>query len=406
MQEKKMLFDLEEAITSGAKIKVIGVGGGGGNAVNRMINEKVQKVDFIVINTDAQDLKRSPAPVKIQIGVKLTRGLGAGAVPEIGRKAAEEDYPKVVEALEGADMVFITAGMGGGTGTGASPIVAQAARDAGALVVAFVTKPFLFEGRKRMNFAEIGITELNTEVDSIVTIPNQRLLTMGNENIPLEEAFNVADQVLCQSVRGISDLITNQGKINLDFADVKTIMSAKGTALMGTGIAKGENRAINAVRMAISNPLMEDTSIEGATGVLLNITGGKDITLKEINDAASTIHGVVHEDATIIFGMVENLDMSNELRVMVIATGTDHVLTQQKSNKVVDYQHLPKRPDHLIVRPQVKNERVKNQPPEPVRRPRTFDSGKNAKELGIIDDNDEGSDPNYDVPTFLRRQVD
>ncbi|MGA1796555.1 MAG: cell division protein FtsZ [bacterium] len=406
MPEKKMLFDLEEAIASGAKIKVIGIGGGGGNAVNRMINEKVQKVDFIVINTDAQDLKRSPAPVKIQIGAKLTRGLGAGAVPETGRKAAEEDYPRIVETLEGADMVFITAGMGGGTGTGASPIVAQAAREAGALVVAFVTKPFLFEGRKRMTHAEMGISELNCEVDSIVTIPNQRLLTMGNESIQLDEAFNTADQVLCQSVRGISDLITNQGKINLDFADVKTIMSAKGTALMGTGTAKGDNRAINAVRMAISNPLMEDTSIEGATGVLLNITGGKDITLKEINDAASTIHGAVHEDATIIFGMVEDLDMSEELRVMVIATGTDHVLTQQKSTKVVDYQHLPKRPDHLNLRTQGRNERVRPQTSEPARTPRIFQREMNAKDLGIIKDDDDKPDPNYDVPTFLRRQVD
>jgi len=405
MPEKKMFFDLEEVVASGAKIKVIGVGGGGGNAVNRMICEKVQKVHFVVINTDLQDLERSPASAKIQIGAKLTKGLGAGAKPEIGQQAALEDYSKISEVVEGADMVFITAGMGGGTGTGASPIVAQAARDAGALVVAFVTKPFMFEGRRRMDHADMGIVELNSAVDSIVTIPNQRLLTMVNEQISIDEAFNMADQVLCQSVRGISDLITNQGKINLDFADVKTIMSGKGTALMGTGIAKGENRSISAVRAAISNPLMEDTSIEGATGVLLNITGGKDVGLKEIDEAATAIHEAVHEDATIIFGMVEEPDMKDELRVMVIATGTDHELTHQRSKKVVNYPSGSRGPDHIGLRNPLKSEKVKPSYAEPIKRARFTDQKVNTNEFGVID-GEEHIEENYDVPTFLRRQVD
>ena len=406
MPQKKMLFDLEEAIESGANIKVIGVGGGGGNAVNRMISEKVQKVNFVVINTDAQDLKRSPAPVKIQIGTKLTKGLGAGAVPEIGRQAALEDISRISEVIEGADMIFITAGMGGGTGTGASPIVAQAAKEAGALVVAFVTKPFMFEGKRRMDHAESGIIELCSEVDSIVTIPNQRLMTMVNEQLRFDEAFKMADQVLCQSVRGISDLITNQGKINLDFADVKTIMSRKGTALMGTGVAKGENRSINAVRMAISNPLMEDTSLEGATGVLLNITGGNDVTLKEIDEAATAIHEAVHEDAIIIFGMVEDPEVKDELRVMVIATGTDHELIQQRPKKVVDYPRSvgPRRQESTSIRNPLMTERTKYPYSAQDKRPKVFEPGINSKDFGVIIGEDE--DENYDVPTFLRRQVD
>ena len=406
MAERKMLFDLEERVTTGARIKVIGIGGGGGNAVNRMICDKVQRVDFIVINTDAQDLERSPASAKVQIGGKLTKGLGAGAMPEVGKQAALEDLSKITETVDGADMVFITAGMGGGTGTGASPIVAQAARDAGALVVAFVTKPFMFEGRRRMEFAELGIMELISAVDSIVTIPNQRLLTMVNEQIPFDEAFNLVDQVLCQSVRGISDLITQQGKINLDFADVKTIMSGKGTALMGTGSAKGENRAINAVRAAISNPLMEETSIDGATGVLLNITGGKDVTLKEIEEAATTIHETVHDDATIIFGMVEEKDMKEELRGMVIATGAEEDVIQQRQRKVVDYPSSHRRHDHAGVRTHGRPERVKNNYSETPKRGRLLDHGMSAKDFGVIKEDHEDDDKDYDVPTFLRRQVD
>lgn len=404
MPGKKMLFDLEELNTNGAKIKVIGIGGGGGNAVNRMINEKMQKVNFLVVNTDAQDLERSPAPMKVQIGSKLTKGLGAGAVPEVGRQAALEDLQQIAKAVEGADMVFITAGMGGGTGTGASPIVAQAAREAGALVVAFVTTPFMFEGRRRMTHAEKGILELKEAVDSIVTIPNQRLLTMINEKITVDEAFNMADQILCQSVRGISDLITNQGKINLDFADVRTIMSGKGTALMGTGIAKGENRAINAVRMAISNPLMEDTSIEGATGILLNITGGREISLKEIDEAASTIHESVHEDANIIFGMVEDLEMKDELRVMVIATGTDKDIAQKASRKVIEYQGAMRK-DPIHLRNPLRNERLKNPYAEENKKGKFITQGINGKEFGVISEEDS-SEENLDVPTFLRRQVD
>ncbi|MBN2374318.1 cell division protein FtsZ [bacterium] len=403
MSGKKTLleFDLEEASAFGAKIKVIGVGGGGSNAVNRMISEKMQKVNFVVVNTDVQDLKRSPAPVKVQIGVKLTKGLGAGAIPEIGHQAALEDLPQIAEAVEGADMVFITAGMGGGTGTGASPIVAQAAKEAGALVVAFVTKPFMFEGKRRMDYAEKGIRELREAVDSIVTIPNQRLLTMGNEKMSFEEAFNMADQILCQSVRGISDLITNQGRINLDFADVRTIMSEKGTALMGTGFAKGENKAVNAVRMAISNPLMGETSIDGATGVLLNVTGGKDIWLKEINDAATTIHESVHEDATIIFGMVEDPNMKDELQVMVIATGTDKDLIQKPIRKVIPYQDGMKR-DNIsqrgsLLKPKAQfNNDIKK---------KWIGPDVNATELGLVSFDDR-YDEDYDVPAFLRKKAD
>ncbi len=404
MPGKKIMFDFEETETMGAKITVIGIGGGGGNAVNRMINDKMQKVNFIVINTDVQDLKRSPSSTKVQIGSKLTKGLGAGAVPEIGRQAAIEDLQQINEAVQGADMVFITAGMGGGTGTGASPIVAQAAKEAGALVVAFVTRPFFFEGRMRMNHADRGIIELKEAVDSIVIIPNQRLLSMISEKVTIDEAFNMADQILCQSVRGISDLITNQGKINLDFADVRTIMSGKGTALMGTGSAKGENRAVNAVRMAISNPLMEDTSIDGATGVLLNITGGKDISLKEVDNAASTIHESVHEDATIIFGMVEDSELKDEMKVMVIATGTDKEYIQQASRKVIEYPDSAKK-DHIHLKNSLRNDRLKGHYADDVKKSKVMGLGINGKEFGVISGEDN-YDENLDVPTFLRRQVD
>lgn len=404
MPRKDIIFDMEEATALGAKISVIGIGGGGGNAVNRMITEKMQKVNFVVVNTDAQDLKRSPAPVKVQIGNKLTKGLGAGAVPEIGRQAALEDMQHITEVVQGADMVFITAGMGGGTGTGASPIVAQAAKEAGALVVAFVTKPFMFEGRRRMTHADGGILELKEAVDSIVIIPNQRLLSMISEKVSIDEAFNMADQVLCQSVRGISDLITNQGKINLDFADVRTIMSGKGTALMGTGSAKGENKAVNAVRMAISNPLMEDTSIDGATGVLLNITGGKDISLKEVDNAASTIHDAVDEDATIIFGMVEDTDLKDEMRVMVIATGTDKEYMQQANKKVIDYQEGLKK-EHVLYKNSLRNDKPKTTYIDDTKKQKFIVQGYNTKEFGVISGEDNFEE-NLDVPTFLRRQVD
>ncbi|MBX7222014.1 MAG: cell division protein FtsZ [Blastocatellia bacterium] len=310
--------------TNGANIKVVGVGGGGSNAVNRMIEFGIEGIKFLVVNTDLQALRLSQAPVKIQVGSKLTKGLGAGANPEIGRQAALEDTEKIIEALEGADMVFITSGMGGGTGTGAAPIVAGLASELGALTVAVVTKPFSFEGRKRMLQAERGLAELKECVDTVITIPNERLLHTVDRNTSLAEAFKTADDVLRQAVQGISDLITVPGLINLDFADVKTIMSGMGIALMGTGQARGETRALEATQRAIASPLLEEASIEGARGVLVNITGGKDLTLFEVNEASSIIREAAHEDANIIFGAVLDERMQDEMKITVIATGFEH----------------------------------------------------------------------------------
>lgn len=310
--------------SSGANIKVVGVGGGGSNAVNRMIEFGIEGVKFMVINTDLQALRLSHAPIKIQVGHKLTKGLGAGADPEKGRQAALEDTEKIIEALEGADMVFITSGMGGGTGTGAAPIVAGLASELGALTVAVVTKPFQFEGSKRMKQAERGLMELKECVDTVITIPNERLLHTVDRNTTLTDAFKMADDVLRQAVQGISDLITVPGLINLDFADVKTIMSGMGIALMGTGQARGETRALEATRNAIASPLLEEASIEGARGVLVNVTGGKDLTLFEVNEALSIIREAAHEDANIIFGAVDDERMEDEMKITVIATGFDH----------------------------------------------------------------------------------
>ncbi|MDN5293521.1 MAG: cell division protein FtsZ [Eubacteriales bacterium] len=317
------MLDFEIEIEQYANIKVVGVGGGGSNAVNRMIMAGLKGVEFIAINTDAQALSRSQAPQKIQIGAKLTKGLGAGANPEIGKKAAEESREELVKALKGADMVFVTAGMGGGTGTGAAPIVAEVAKEVGALTVGVVTKPFTFEGKKRMTQAEQGIANLKSKVDTLITIPNDRLLQVIDKHTSIVEAFRIADDVLRQGVQGISDLIAVPGLINLDFADVKTIMQETGTALMGIGVASGENRAAEAARMAISSPLLE-TSIEGARGVLLNITGGSNLSLFEVNEAAEIIASAADPEANIIFGAVIDEEMEDEVRVTVIATGFDH----------------------------------------------------------------------------------
>ncbi len=318
-----------------ADIKVIGVGGGGGNAVNRMIQAELKGVHFIAVNTDAQSLNLSMSEHKIQIGSKLTKGLGAGADPEIGKKAAEESRDELTQALGGADMVFVTAGLGGGTGTGGAPIVAEVAREVGALTVGVVTRPFTFEGRKRANQAEHGIQELRDKVDTLITIPNDRLLQVVDKSTSINEAFRIADDVLRQGVQGISDLIAVPGLINLVFADVKTIMSETGTALMGIGSAQGENRATEAAKIAISSPLLE-TSVEGARGVLLNITGGSDLGLFEVNEAAEIISQAVDPDANIIFGAVIDEDLEDEVRVTVIATGFDAVATAEKESTVVD----------------------------------------------------------------------
>ena len=305
----------------GASIKVIGIGGGGCNAVNRMIEAGIEGVEFIAANTDLQALRQSSAPVKLQLGAKLTKGLGAGANPEVGRQAALEDTEKIIELLEGADMVFVTAGLGGGTGGGSAPIVASLSSELGAVTVAVVTKPFHFEGKRRMLQAEQAVGELRDSADTVITIPNERLLTAVPPDTSLIDAFKFADDVLRQAVQGISDLITVPGVINLDFADVKTIVTGMGMALMGTGVAEGDSRAETAARKAINSPLLEDTSIEGARGVLINITGSRDMTLQEVSEASRIIQEAAHVDANIIFGSVFDDDMENKLKITVIATG-------------------------------------------------------------------------------------
>lgn len=324
------MLDFDTSIDQLAVIKVIGVGGGGNNAVNRMIEHGVQGVDFIAVNTDAQALNLSKADYKLQIGGKLTRGLGAGANPEVGKKAAEESREQIEEVLRGADMVFVTAGMGGGTGTGAAPVIAQIARDLGALTVGVVTRPFTFEGRKRQMQAIGGISGMKEAVDTLIVIPNDKLLQIVDKSTPMLEAFREADNVLRQGVQGISDLIATPGLINLDFADVKTIMSDKGSALMGIGIATGENRATEAAKKAISSPLLE-TSIDGAKGVIMNITGGTNLSLFEVQEAADIVASASDEEVNMIFGSVINENLNDEIIVTVIATGfSDDLLTQRQ----------------------------------------------------------------------------
>jgi cell division protein FtsZ len=326
-----IVFDESEQPISGASIKVVGIGGGGGNAINRMIEAGIQGVQFLVANTDLQSLKASQASVKLQIGEKLTRGLGVGGDPEKGRQSALEDTEKIIEALEGADMVFITAGLGGGTGTGAGPIIASLATELGALTVAVVTKPFRFEGRRRQRQAEQGLNELRECVDTVITIPNERLLNAVPKGTRFQESFRLVDDVLLQAVQGISDIITVPGLINVDFADVKAIMEGMGIALMGTGSATGENRAIEATQRAISSPLLEEASIEGAKGLLVNVSGGADLTLFEVNEAMSIIHDSADPDANIIFGAVLDERLTNEMKITVIATGFDKAVAAVES---------------------------------------------------------------------------
>ena len=327
--ENDIRIQYNEEPRTNAKIKVIGVGGGGGNAVNRMICAGVEGVEFVVANTDLQALQMSRAPVKIQLGTKLTNGLGAGANPEVGRRGALEDADKIIEALEGADMVFVTAGLGGGTGTGAAPIIAALASEMGALTVAVVTKPFAFEGRRRLGQAERGLAELVDSVDTMIVIPNEKLLAVAH-NAGFFESFRIADDILRQAVQGISDIITIPGIINRDFADVKTIMAGMGYAVMGTAVAHGERRAQEAAQAAISSPLLEAGSIEGARGVLMNITGSASLKLAEVNEASTIIQCAAHEDATIIFGAVQNEKMKEELKITVIATGFKNDHPQRK----------------------------------------------------------------------------
>lgn len=316
------MFDLDssEALKP-VRMKVVGVGGGGGNAVNRMIDENLQGVDFISINTDIQALANSKAPTRVQIGKRLTRGLGAGARPDVGRRAAEESREEILAALEGADLVFVTAGMGGGTGTGAAPIVAEVAHEMGALTIGIVTKPFLFEGQRRLRQAELGIAELRKAVDTLIVVPNERLLAVCGKGTTFRDALKRADDVLLHATRGISDLIHITGEVNVDFADVKTIMSNRGPALMGTGRSKGDNRAVEAAQSAIASPLLDDISIERAAGVLINITGGMDLTIDEVTTIANIVQRAAGDEAEIIFGAVHDPAMSGEISVTVIATG-------------------------------------------------------------------------------------
>jgi cell division protein FtsZ len=371
-----------------ARIKVIGVGGGGSNAVNRMIASKIAGVEFIAANTDQQSISASHAPDKITLGAKLTKGLGCGADPEIGRQAALEDTEKIIEAIEGADMVFITAGLGGGTGTGGAPIVASLATELGALTVAVVTKPFTFEGRRRQQQAEEGVRELREQVDTLISIPNDRLLQTVERTTSLSEAFSTADDVLRQAVQGISDLITVPGLINLDFADVRTIMRGMGDAVMGTGIAEGEKRAEDAAKMAISSPLLEDASVDGAKGVIINITGGEDMSLLEVNDASSIIYEAADVDANIIFGAVVDPTMAGKMKITVIATGFNRLEGSRKRQTVtpVDIQNY-KPPREMAVG----SEEFYRKGAENLAADLDFDTAET----------ENGED--LDVPAFLRR---
>lgn len=375
------MLEFDTSVESLATIKVIGVGGGGNNAVNRMIEHGVKGVEFIAVNTDAQALNLSKAEIKMQIGAKLTRGLGAGANPEVGKKAAEESKEAIEEALKGADMVFVTAGMGGGTGTGAAPVIAQIARDIGALTVGVVTRPFTFEGRKRATQAVSGIAALKEAVDTLIVIPNDRLLEIVDKNTPMLEAFREADNVLRQGVQGISDLIAVPGLINLDFADVKTIMSNKGSALMGIGIANGENRATEAAKRAISSPLLE-TSIDGAQGVLLNITGGSNLSLYEVQEAADIVASASDQDVNMIFGSVINENLKEEIVVTVIATGFKEDVAQPKPSLRPSFGQTQK-PVQPVLR-EIKKEEVTIEQPRPTM--------------------PQHSEDTLDIPTFLRNR--
>ncbi|HEX9971229.1 MAG TPA: cell division protein FtsZ [bacterium] len=398
-----LTFDFDESISPTAKMKVVGVGGAGSNAINRMILAGLIGVEFIGINTDLQALNMCKAPIRLQIGKSLTKGLGAGANPDVGRRAVEEDKDSVFNALKDTDMVFVTAGMGGGTGTGAAPIVAEIAKDLGALTVGIVTKPFLFEGQKRMKRAEEGLMELKERVDTLIVIPNQRLLSIVSKETRLNKAFQMADEVLYNATKGISDLISVPGLINLDFADVKTVMSEMGDALMGSAIASGEDRAINAAQNAIRSPLLEDISIAGALGLLVNITGGEDLTLSEVDAAANIVQQAVGQEANIIFGAVIDEQFKDQIRVTVIATGFNQngrkqkpVLTRKKLDFIhtsIDYLDIP-----TYQRQQMVDEGNGNG---------NGNGRHHETEVEFQDESKEDSkNTNYELPTFLRRRME
>jgi cell division protein FtsZ len=387
-----MIFELDETTAQRASLKVVGVGGGGGNAVNRMIAEGLKGVQFISVNTDSQALTTSRSDLKVQIGKKLTKGLGAGARPEIGRQAIEENRDDVLQAIQGADLVFVTCGMGGGTGTGSAPIIAQLARDIGALSIGIVTKPFLFEGKKRMKQAELGIAELRKSVDTMIVVPNERLMAVVGKQIPFTDALKKADEVLLHATQGIADLITHTGMINVDFADVRTIMQNGGAALMGTGAGRGENRSMEAAQQAISSPLLDNVSIQGATGVLINITHGPDLTMDELTRINDIIHDAAGGEAEIIFGNRVDEAMQGEVRVTVIATGFDRQVAGDPgmrqvagSANVINFPSPKKMPA----------------PPPGPQATTPVTPSKTEPRKGSSASADE-----MDIPTFIRRQMD
>jgi cell division protein FtsZ len=426
----RMTFEFEETAAQNARMKVVGVGGGGGNAVNRMIEEHLQGVEFISVNTDSQALLASKSDVKIQIGKKLTRGLGAGARPDVGRQAIEENREEVLRAIQNAELVFVTCGMGGGTGTGAAPVVCELAREAGALTVGIVTRPFLFEGRKRMRQAEQGILEMRKHVDTMIVVPNERLLSVVGKGIPFHEALKKADEVLLNATQGISSLISVTGIVNVDFADVRTVMQDGGSALMGTGIGRGDTRAVEAAQQAIASPLLDDVSINGATGVLVNITGGHDLTLGEVHQIVEIVHTAVGDDAEIIFGAVHEPAMQGEIRVTVIATGFDRVVQGGaaaalglQGYPVIGSAHPhtlahraeagvpPRQPAVLPFPPRGERSTPRPAAPQPPARPVAPEASPTVRPLrptthpgtgpagsGALDE--------LEIPTFIRRQMD
>ena len=408
LRRREDMIEFDENKNLAAKVKIIGIGGGGNNALNTMISYQLSGVDFIAANTDAQALAANMAPNKLQLGENLTKGLGAGANPEIGRKAALEDVEKIREALRGADMVFITAGLGGGTGTGGGPVIAEVARELGALTVAIVTKPFHFEGKKRMTQAEEGLANLKMTADALITIPNQRLLSISGKSMTLLEAFKKADEVLFHAAKGISDIIVGHGIINLDFADVRTVMSETGMALMGTGIASGENRSVEAAQRAISSPLLEDITIEGARGLLINITGGENMTLSEINEATTLVQKEAHEDANVIWGMVVDKAMKEEIRVTVIATG----FGKKEEKKTGQFKKVA--PISFGLREQNKvdiphfsfgSKENNRDIPAFMRKAKASERFDELK-LELPSDFSIEDEDRFDIPTFLRKQAD
>jgi cell division protein FtsZ len=404
------MIEFDENKNMGARVKIIGIGGGGNNAINTMISSELSGVDFIAANTDAQALASNRAGMKLQLGATLTKGLGAGANPEIGRKAALEDIEMIREALKGSDMVFITAGLGGGTGTGGAPVIAEVARELGALTVAIVTKPFQFEGKRRMKQAEEGLANLRMTADALITIPNQRLVSISGKGMTLLESFKRADEILYHAAKGISDIIVGHGIINLDFADVRTIMSETGLALMGTGIASGENRLVEAAQKAISSPLLEDISIEGARGLLINITGDPSMTLNEINEATTLIQKEAHDDANIIWGMVIDQAMKEEVRVTVIATGfgakpEEKEKINLKPRKVAPLSVAPRDGAREIPSFSFSTKEHNREAPTFMRRVRATERFDEVK-LDEPPDFSLADEDRFDIPTFLRKQPD